>query len=507
MHLQRKAGIFFAALIVAIGGVIYEMIIASAASFLLGDSILHFSLTIGLFLFGMGIGSFFAPRFNKNPESSFAWVEIILGTLGGFSVFLLFSAFAYSNLIYVVFVSLLIFIGALIGLEIPLLLSILKSTSREEHLTITSRILSFDYFGALIASIAFPLVMLPQLGLLRSSFLVGMINLLVALLMIASFSNHIKDSLYKYISVFIGFFILLSGFAFSNQMSNFLNRGIFQDEIILSKQTPYQKVVFTKFNDDLRMYLNGNIQFSSVDEYRYHEPLVHIPISLGIAPKNILVLGGGDGLVARELIKYEEIETIKIVDLDHEVIEISKSFNPLLELNEESLLNPKIEIVNEDAFTYLENSELLYDYIIVDLPDPNNESLAKLYSSEFYQLVKRHLSVGGIMVTQAVSPYFTPNTFWTINSTIESADLYTLQYHNNVPSFGEWGFIVASNLSIDKEDVTIPAIETNILNDINIIKNMFDFDTDMLPTEDISVSTLFDPKVMFVYDSEEKNWQ
>jgi len=506
MTTNRKAGIFFAALIVAIGGIIYEMIIGSAASFLLGNSILHFSLTIGLFLFGMGIGSLLVPLITLRPEQNFVIIEILLGLLGGYSVFILFSLFAFSNLIYPGMILLVLIIGAAIGTEIPLLLSILREESASKYVTLTSRILSLDYLGALIASIAFPIILLPQLGLLRSAFLVGMLNVLIALLMLNSFWQELTRKKLVAALWIVAFCLLTGGFVFAHSIQTTLNKGLFQDEVVYSQQSEYQSIVFTQFRDDLRLYLDGNIQFSSIDEARYHEALVTVPASLTDV-RTALVLGGGDGLAVKQLLKYEQLEQIVLVDLDPAVTTLAQNYLPLVELNDDALQDDRVTIINQDAFTYLENTSTRFDLIIADLPDPNNESVAKLYSTEFYSLVKQSLSAQGVFVTQAASTYFTPRTHSVIRASVESAGLYANSYSINVPSFGEWGFVLGTQFEFSPEQLEEVPDTNTVLTSAEIARSLFLFSGDNELTDEISPSSLFDQKVLQEYEAEIRRWQ
>lgn len=505
--MDRKAGIFFSALIVAIGGIIYEIIIATTASYLIGNGVLHFSLSTGIFLAGMGIGSFLSPYISKNPEQNFVIIELLLGLFGGFSVSFLFAAFAFTELFYLVFVLLTCGIGILIGTEIPLFLAILDDRSGKKMRELTARILSVDYLGSLIASIIFPLILLPQLGLLRTSFLVGLTNLLVGVLILFSFSEITKK--YKLaLLLFFSAVLLVVGLSQHTKLTTFFNKGLYQDEVIFNKQSEYQTIVVTKFREDLRLYLDGNIQFSSIDEYRYHEALVHIPIAhCVITPKKVLILGGGDGLALREILKYEHIQAVVLVDLDKEVTNLASNFKPIVELNERSMYSHKLEIINQDAFNYLLENADLFDLIIIDLPDPNNEALAKLYSIEFYSLVRRHLSHSGIMVTQATSPYYTNATFWSIDASLKEVFDYTYAYRIQIPSFGEWGFVMAAGeeLALDKS-FQFPK-SNKIIIDTNQIPHYFHFDSDMDRPEKLKISSLFNPQISLLYDEEIRKWQ
>jgi spermidine synthase len=501
--LKRKAGIFFAALIVAVGGLIYELIISTASSYLAGDSVLQFSLTIGLMLFGMGIGSWIAPSLKSPPEEKFILVEALLALIGGSSVALLFFSYSYTEVYYLVFVALALLIGLLIGLEIPLMLKIVES--KTQMVKITSRILSLDYLGALIASVLYPLVLLPTLGVLRTALLVGLLNCVLAIFIYFAFLQQVQ--LRKRIATLLIFVFvaLLSGFVYAERLTLHFDQKLYQDEVIFQQQTKYQKLVITRFGDDTRLYIDGNIQFSSIDEHRYHEPLVHIPLNLAAQKNRVLILGGGDGLAAREVLRYEQVERIDLVDLDGEMTRLAATHPDLVRLNQGSLSNPLVQVHTADALNYLEENSQLYDVIIIDLPDPNNEGIAKLYSREFYRLAARRLSEGGVLVTQATSPYFSNKAFWMIEHTMTEAGLSTLPYHLLVPSFGEWGFVAAARRPLSPAQLTIP-LPTQVLHP-DVIPTLFVFDPDMAAPEQVEINTLFEPKIIEVYQEDAKRWQ
>ena len=182
----------------------------------------------------------------------------------------------------------------------------------------------------------------------------------------------------------------------------YLENSMYDDRVVFSKQTPYQKLIITKNKEDVRLFIDGNVQFSTIDEYRYHEPLIHIPMNLVNHRENVLILGGGDGLAAREILKYSDVKNITVVDLDKEMTDLAVKNKVMAELNEGSFTNPKVKILNEDAFKFLENAREYFDVIIIDLPDPNNSALARLYSKEFYKVVKQKLARDGVVVTQAL---------------------------------------------------------------------------------------------------------
>lgn len=388
--------LLFAVFIIAICGIVYELIIGAISSYLLGDSVKQYSITIGLFMSAMGIGSYATKRLRHNLFDFFVAIELSIGLFGGLSAIILFASYAFTQIYYLVMYSTIIIIGILVGLEIPIITRIIEEKQSNLRITIAN-VLSFDYIGALLGSLFFPLILLPNLGQIKTAFLIGFINIVVANLIIYKYKDFIKNiKIMKTLAILFAILIGM-GFIMGDYASNFIEDNIYRDKIIYRKQTKYQKMVVTKHRDDLRLFLNGNIQFSSFDEYRYHEALIHPAMSLAKKTKEILILGGGDGLAAREILKYDEVENIVLVDLDPEVISFCRT-NPLIKkLNNNSLKNNKVHVVNQDAFKYLENTSQKFDVIIVDLPDPNNESLNKLYTNIFYRLIYQHINKGGML--------------------------------------------------------------------------------------------------------------
>jgi len=427
--------------IIATCGLIYELIAGTLASYLLGDSVTQFSTIIGVYLFSMGLGSWVSKYFDKNLLAWFIRIEILVGLVGGTSSSILFLVFESVSSFRIILYGLISFTGILVGLEIPLLMRILQD--RFEFKDLVSKVFTFDYIGALIASLVFPLLLIPYLGLVRTAYMFGMLNVLVALITCINFRHEIKGARYLQSASIISMLALLVGFVYANTITSFSESLTYSDTIIFSKSTPYQRIVITKKGRDLRLFLNGNLQFSSVDEYRYHEALIHPVLQALPDAKNILVMGGGDGLAVREILKYPQIETVTLVDLDKEMTKLFRTNDMLLKLNRRSLLSPKVTVMNADAFSWARAQHKTYDAIIIDFPDPSNYSVGKLYTNTFYAIVKHLLNPDGIMVIQSTSPYVAPKSYWTVEKTLQSVGLHTVPYHNYVPSFGEWGYIMA----------------------------------------------------------------
>lgn len=492
-------------LIISGCSIIYEVLISSISSFLVGDSIKQFSITIGLYMSAMGLGSYLSKYIKTKLFDWFVLVEIGVGILGGISTIVLFLSNIYISSYELVMYIEIILIGTLVGLEIPLLTRIIESNTKDLRVTISS-IFSFDYIGGLIGSIAFPLILLPKFGYFTTAFMVGTLNIIISLVIIYGYKEYIYNlKLFKYITIIVLSTMVL-GTVFSENIAIAVEGKLYRDKIILSEQTPYQNIVVTKHKDDLRLFINGNIQFSASDEYRYHESLVHIPMSVAKERVNVLILGGGDGLAIREVLKYDEVKKITLVDLDEGMVNLSKTNNNIVELNNNSLNNHKVEFVYEDAFKYLEETDEVYDVIIVDLPDPNDEGLNKLYTNVFYRLCGETLKNTGAMAIQSTSPYYAKEAFWCINKTIEEEGFYVKPYHVEVPSFGDWGFQLVTENKIDTTSIDI-LVETKFLTD-DTIQRLFSFGKDeILDKSKLNTNTLVEPALLRYYLKAVENWR
>ncbi len=495
---HKQTGILLISiLVVALCGIAYELIISTVSSYLLGNSVYQFSLTIGFFMFSMGVGSYLSKLLGNNLIQNFIAIEIIISLVGGICSLLLLMSFPFVRALYdTVMFSLIFVIGTLVGMEIPILTGILsyKQNTRDS----IANVLSLDYLGALIGSVAFPLFLLPQLGLLRSSFAIGLINILTALVNIYFFKKYLNfPRLLTVISVLV--LIMLTVFTvYGTRLSSFAEKHLYFDQIIYKKQTPYQRIVVTQsnVNKEHRLYIDGHIQFSSRDEYRYHESLVHPLLSIPGKKENVLVLGGGDGLAVREILKHNDVKLIHLVDIDPEMTKIGKRLYLLSKLNEHSLDNKKLTIFNQDAFTFINKAGMLYDRVIIDMPDPHNEAINKLYSKEFYTMIRKRMSPNGILVTQSSSPFFTHKTFWSIEKTLDAVFEDTLSYHVTIPSFGIWGFNMA------RMNTEIPTnfkfdVKTQFMDEPTMQAAMI-FGKDTQKVE-VPVNTIMEPKLYQLY--------
>jgi len=488
--------LFISVLLIAACGLIYELIAGTVASYLVGDSVFQFSTVIGCYLFAMGIGSFLSRFIRRGLAYRFVWIELVVALVGGFSSALLFLAFAFTQGFQIFLYLIVMVLGILVGLEIPLLMRIIRD--RYHFHEVVSHVLTFDYIGALFASILFPVVLVPYLGLVRSALFFGIVNGAVALWSTFLFKGQLPSPRRLQVMCVIVMLLLAAGLANGKRITGLAEDNIYADEIIFSRDTHYQHIVLTKWKDDLRLFLNSHLQFSSRDEYRYHESLVHPGLSAVPVPRHVLVLGGGDGLAVREVLKYPQVESITLVDLDPEMTHLFSTHPFLTALNQKSFLSPKVHIINADAFLWLDSSQDMFDFIIVDFPDPTNYSLGKLYTTVFYSTLSHHLSQQGMFVVQSTSPMFARKSFWCIAETIKEAGFKTYPYHVYVPSFGEWGYVLAG-----QHDYTPPALLPQGMRFLTVseIPSMFEFPPDMAPVA-MPANHLNDQVLVRTYDRE-----
>jgi spermidine synthase len=490
--------LFISILLIAACGLIYELIAGTVASYLVGDSVFQFSTVIGSYLFAMGIGSFLSRFLHRGLAYRFIWIELLVALVGGFSSAFLFLAFAFTQGFQVFLYLIVVVLGVLVGLEIPLLMRIIRD--RYHFREVVSHVLTFDYIGALFASILFPVVLAPQLGLVRSALFFGVINAAVALWSTFLFKGQLPSTRRLQIICVMVMVLLAAGLANGKRITGLAEDNIYADEIIFSHDTHYQHIVLTKWKDDLRLFLNSHLQFSSRDEYRYHEALVHPGLSSIPAPRRVLVLGGGDGLAVREVLKYPQVESVTLVDLDPEMTRLFSTQPFLTALNEKAFLSPKVHIVNADAFLWLGTSQDVFDFIIVDFPDPTNYGLGKLYTTVFYSTLGRHLSRQGMFVVQSTSPMFARKSFWCIVETVRQAGFKTYPYHLYVPSFGEWGFVLAGQKEMDySQPASLPPGMRFLT--VAGLPGMFNFPPDMAPVS-MPANHLNDQVLVRTYDRE-----
>ncbi|GAB5448672.1 polyamine aminopropyltransferase [Gymnodinialimonas sp.] len=453
----KVAWLLAATFIVAVAGLIYELIAATISSYLLGDSIRQFSFVIGVFLSAMGVGAW-ASRFVGDALSGFVRAQIALGAIGGALGPVLFFSYAIYGAVGLPLYGGLIAIGVLSGMEIPLISRVMKEIGAAEFRF--ENVLTADYIGALAASLAFPLLIVPNLPLMSASLAFGLLNLLVAGFSIYLFRDRLGRGLWLPWAALL--LATLLAFGMSERMVSAVDARLFQDEVILSETTSYQSIVITRFDERYRLFLDHSIQFDSLDEHRYHEALVHPAMGLVAGARRVLVLGGGDGMAVREVLRHEGVEHVTLVDLDPRVTELFATNADLVALNGGALLDERVEVVNTDAWVWAAEADAApFDVIIADLPDPKSIALSKLYSVEFYGMLMERLSSHGLLVTQAGSPTFATEAFWITEATLAATrnpvapggSLQTIAYQTYLPSFGNWGFVMAGQVLPDEARV------------------------------------------------------
>ena len=499
----RPPLLYLNVLIVATCGLIYELLAGTLASYVLGDSVTQFSLIIGIYLFAMGVGSWLSRFLDKRLAERFVDIELAVAVLGGFSAPLLFITFSRVSYFYLVLYFVVFAIGVFVGLEIPLLLRLLKD--RIQFKELVSRVLALDYIGALVASILFPVLFVPRFGLIRTSLIFGMLNAAVALWGTWLLRPLIKGSITLLrVKALVILALLLIGLVKANTLTSLAEDEMFADEIVYTKDTPYQRIVITRGRAGFQLFLNGNLQFSSTDEYRYHEALVHPAMLLANSPRRVLVLGGGDGLAVREILKYPSVERVTVVDLDPEMTKLSSRFPLLAELNNRAFSDPRVHVINEDAFIWVEETtEPVYDAAIVDFPDPNSYSLGKLYTTRFYRMLRTRLTHDAGVSVQSTSPMFARNSYWCIIRTLEAAGFYVRPYYTAVPSFGLWGYALARSSAFEVPRNPPPGLK--FLDD-QTLTAMFTLSKDIEPVP-VEVNRLDNQILVRYYEGEWKRFE
>ncbi|MDM0075261.1 polyamine aminopropyltransferase [Variovorax sp. J2P1-59] len=483
--------------VVAACGLVYELSAAALSSYLLGDSVLQFSTIIGTYLFAMGVGSWLSRYFERQLPAHFLRIELMVALVGGLLPAVLFIANAYvPGAFRLLLYGLVLVVGALVGLEIPLVMRILRRNIVLKDLV--SQVLTFDYLGALAVSVAFPLLLVPQLGMIRTGLLFGLMNAAVAVWALWLFRHELRRVGAHALACALALLALVGAFVFAEHITTLAEDKFYQDRIVFSETSPYQRIVVTRGSAGHRLFLNGNLQFAERDEYRYHEALVHPVMAAHGAPKKVAVLGGGDGMAVREILKYPSVESITLVELDPNMTRLFTTHETLAALNGGSLASPKVHIVNTDAFQWLQQPGDMFDVIVVDFPDPTNFAIGKLYTNSFYALLDKRLAASGYAVIQTTSPLVARKSFWTVAATVESVGLLATPYHAHVPSFGEWGYIIASRRPYRQPDALPDGLRFLSAQGLPLL---FDFPRDMarVPAE---VNRLSNQTLVTTYEQE-----
>jgi spermidine synthase len=494
-------------LLVASCGLVYELLAGTLGSYLLGDSVTQFSLVIGLYLSAMGLGAWLSGHLDGNLARRFIEVELAVALVGGLSAPILYVAFAEAQHFQVVLLGFVVAIGTLVGLELPLLMRIVQAQVAFKDLV--SHVLTFDYAGALLASLAFPLVLVPRLGLMRTSLCVGLVNAAVALWGTWLLAPALPSVRGLRVRAALVMGLLTLGIAEASRLTTWAESRVYADEIVFARTSAYQRILVTQSRSGFQLFLNGNLQFASADEYRYHEALVHPALraaserAAGQAPSRVLILGGGDGLALREVLAHP-VEAVTLVDLDPAMTELGHDFEPLAALNRRAFSDPRVEVVNEDAMLWIESASGAFDAAIIDFPDPNTFALGKLYTRRFFQRLGEHLAPGAAVAVQATSPLFARKSFWCIVATLKAAGFHTHPYHVAVPSFGEWGFVLAATAPFKPPRLPPVGVPLRFLN-ADALASMFAFPADMGPL-DVEINRLDNQRLVHYYEAEWRRW-
>jgi spermidine synthase len=495
-------------LVVATCGLVYELISATMASYLLGDSVTQWSLVIGVYLSAMGLGSWLSKSIEHREHERFVQIQLLIALVGGFSAAMLFLGFSQLSTVRPLLFGILVVVGTAVGLEIPLIMRIMRGYELKD---LVARVLAFDYLGSLAASLLFPLVLLPYLGLVRTSLAFGLLNAAVAAWSAAHFRSKLRRAWVVQAQVTIVAVLLGGGLVWGDDLEDFGEAQLYDFPVIFSQRTPYQRLTITRWQNDIRLFINGNLQFSSTDEHRYHEALVHPVLAMAAearpeAPaegRRVLVLGGGDGLALREILAHPDVGRVDLVDLDPAMTQLFSSHPLLTSLNANAFADERVHVHNADAMEWLlaqrtEGADP-FDVAIVDLPDPNNFSLGKLYSRSFYRLLASRMRPDGVGVVQSTSPYLAPRSFWCIVATLEAAGVNPRPYHTHVPSFGDWGFVLISPTPRHAPLRLLPGPVRRFLSD-ELLSTLFVFPADQVRPAGIEINRLNDQMLVRYYE-------
>jgi spermidine synthase len=485
--------------VVSTCGLVYELVAGAVSTYLLGDTVTQLSTVIGVHLSCMGVGAWLSKYVEERVAERFLHCQIAASFVGGLGAPILYVTFAESSHVRLVLYLLVATTGVLVGAELPLLMRALRR--RVAFRDVVPRVLSLDYVGALVGALIFALVFLPHLGILRTGIAFGVLGALAALWGTWVLAEAIEPRPLRVRAV-VTLAVLFGALGLSSRVVHSADEALLLHPVAYAKQTEYQRIVLTEARSGVSLWLDGNLQFSSNDEYRYHEALVHPAFAAAAKHDQVLVLGGGDGLAAREILRYPDVQHVTLVDLDRGMTDLARDLPKLRELNGGSLSDPRVTVVNDDAMVWVGEGETKFDVAIVDFPDPNNFALGKLYTVRFYKLLAARLAEGAVISVQSTSPLVARRSFWCVVRSIEAAGLTVRPYHALVPSFGEWGFVLAS-----KGVVPVPThVPSNLrwLTDTSVA-SLFDIAPDMGPV-DVEPNRLNNQMLVRYYEEEWTRW-
>ncbi len=526
-------------------GLAVELLLGTLASYLVGNQALAYGVAVGGFLAAMGLGAYLS-RFvavkgdratqQTQLQTAFIWVELMMAPLSAIIPLALFALFVVDGPFWIALFLGTILLGSLAGMELPLITRLLE---QDKNLKDTlSGVLALDYVGALFGALLLPIVLLPLLGIFPSAALIGAIPAGMVVLLAHSFPALRQ---WKRWGLLIGLALLVFA-PMTIPLGDRLENSLYKAPVITRIQSPYQRVVLTRQGSDLRLFLDGDLQFSTLDEYRYHEALVHPALSANVAlrpkanqnpkpqtpntafptqnisygdatrgqsqsagltklktqnslpsPRHILLLGAGDGLALREVLKWQDVQKVVLIDLDRAVVNLAKHHPFLVAANHHAYADPRVQVIQADAFVTAPTLSDRFDVIIADFPDPDRDVIAKLYAQGFYRRLLSRLAPNGVFVTQASSPFFAPKAFACIAETLRSVGLNVYPYVVDVPSFGLWGFVMASHQVIQPNGLDLP-IATRFL-DQATMQNLFQLPKD-IQLGNVEVNRLSQPIIL-----------
>lgn len=484
-------------------GLAAELLLGTLTSYLVGAQALAYGVAVGGFLAAMGIGAYLSGFVAARPSLSekaqqrqllngFFLIELALAPLVALVPLGLFTLFTLNGPVWVGLTFGTLVLGILSGMEVPLLTRLIELDKHDLSGSLAG-VLALDYVGALAGSLLFPAVLLPWVGLLPSAFIIGSLPAWMVFALALAFPR-MRPWRYVGLGLAIALCVITpSVLPFSANLEN----KLYKAPVIWRSRSNYQRIVLTRFGQDVRLFLNGELQLSTIDEYRYHESLVHPAMAVATAdelpPKNVLLLGAGDGMALREVLKWPSIEQVTILELDPAVVNLAQTQASLVKFNQNAFDDPRVTIQYGDAFKRVPQLTTLFDVIIADFPDPDEVAIAKLYSKGFYQQLRSRLSPNGILVTQASSPFFAPKVIACITKTLEATGLVAAPYSVNIPSFGPWGFVIATQKEISFAGVDLP-IETQFLTP-ELLPTMFVMAKDVTETA-VKVNQLSNPVIV-----------
>lgn len=491
MSPKQRNLLLLAAAISSASGLASELLLGTLASYLVGNEALSYGIALGGFLAAMGVGSYLS-RFIGNKEdtllTAFMTVELLIAPLNGILPLGLFLLFMIGGEIWLGLAFVTLILGTLAGLEIPLLTRMVEAEEGVKEAL--AGVLAMDYFGALVGSLAFPVILLPVVGMFPAAAILGIFPAVMVFLIARSFPQ-----LRQWRILGLATALILAVFAVMVvPLTQRLENNLYGAPIIQQTQSAYQRLVLTRRGNDVRLFLDGDLQFSTTDEYRYHETLVHPALTAVSNPKTVLLLGAGDGLALREVLKWDSVERVTLIELDPKVVEWAKTYPALVQANQDAYNDSRVEVRYGDAFQLIAKIESQYDVIIADFPDPDRNVLAKLYSLGFYRQLQAHLSPNGVFVTQGSSPFFAPKAFSCIATTLKATNFNVYPYTVNIPSFGPWGFVLATKTPFHPENSHFPPVETRFLSPA-LFSGLFILPKDMT-LQAVEVNTLAHPVIV-----------